>query len=198
MELREYFENKSGLGVIARSSAMQYKNTTKSLSQIGEELGVQYMLEGTIQWENLDDGSKRVRVNPELIHIENGTQIWSKPYVADFSSVFQLQSEIATQVATAMNVTLLADEQKSLQLKLTSNSDAYDYYLRGLDYFEDTFDQEQWVIARQMFEKAIELDPGFAAAYASLGQLHSDVYWFHYDRSEKRLNMALENIQISP
>ena len=194
-EITSRLSGLSGLGVIARSSAMQYKNTTKSLSQIGEELGVQYMLEGTIQWENSDDGSKRVRVNPELIQIENGTQIWSKPYVADFSGVFQLQAEIATQVATAMNVTLLADEEKSIQLKLTSNSDAYDYYLRGLDYFEDTFDKERWIIARQMFEQAIKLDPGFAAAYASLSQLHSDVYWFHYDRSDKRLKMALDNIQ---
>jgi len=194
-EITSRLSGLSGLAVIARSSAMQYKNTTKSLRQIGEELGVQYLLDGTIQWEDLGDGNKRVRVNPELIQIDNGTQIWSKPYIADFSDVFQLQADIATQVTAAMNITLLASEQKSLQLKLTSNSDAYDYYLRGLDYFEDTFELEQWFIARQMFEKAIELDPNFAAAYASLGQLHADYYWWHYDRSDERLNLARINVQ---
>jgi serine/threonine protein kinase/predicted Zn-dependent protease len=187
----------SGLGVIARSSAMQYKNTDKSIAKIGEELGVQYMLEGTVQWENLPDGNKRVRVNPELIQISNATQIWSKPYEADFSSVFKLQSEIATQVASAMDITLLKDEQKSIEQELTTNSEAYDYYLRGLDYHLDTYDLDLWRIAQQMYEKAIELDPQFAAAYARISNLHSDMYWFHFDRSENRLNKSLKAIEMA-
>jgi non-specific serine/threonine protein kinase len=194
-EITSRLSGLSGLGVIARSSAMQYKNTTKSIKQIGEELGVQYMLEGTVQWEHLPEGNKRVRVNPELIQISNATQIWSKPYEADFSSAFKLQSEIATQVASAMDITLLKDEQKSIEQELTINSEAYDYYLRGLDYHLDTYDIDLWQIAQQMYEKAIELDPQFAAAYARISNIHSDMYWFYYDRSETRLEKSLEAIE---
>ena len=201
-EITSRLSGLSGLGVIARSSAMQYKNTDKSIQQIGEELGVEYLLEGTVQWENLNNDNKRVRVNPELIQISNATQIWSKPYEADFSSVFKLQSEIATQVATAMNITLLSGEEKTIEQQLTTNSEAYDYYLRGLEYHLDTYDSEMWQIALQMYNRAIELDPQFAAAHARISDLHSDMYWFHYDRTENRLQMSREAIkkaeQINP
>jgi serine/threonine protein kinase/Tfp pilus assembly protein PilF len=194
-EITSRLSGLSGLGVIARSSAMQYKNSTKSIKQIGEELGVQYLLDGTIQWELLADGSKRVRVNPELIQISNATQIWSKPYESDFSSVFKLQSEIATQVASAMDITLLSGEEKSIEQELTTNSEAFDYYLRGLEYHLDTYDLELWQIAIQMYNRAIDLDPQFAAAFARISNLHSDMYWFHYDRTDNRLKMAWEAIQ---
>jgi serine/threonine protein kinase/Flp pilus assembly protein TadD len=192
----------SGLGIIARSSAMQYKNSTKSIKQIGEELGVEYLLDGTVQWELLPDGKKRVRVNPELIQIVNATQIWSKPYEADFSSVFKLQSEIATQVASAMDITLLQGERRSIEQELTANSEAYDYYLRGLNYYQDTYDIDLWRIAEQMYEKAIELDPQFAAAYARLSNIYSDFYWFYHDRTQKVLEKSWKYIekaeQINP
>jgi non-specific serine/threonine protein kinase len=201
-EITSRLSGLSGLGVIARSSAMQYKNSTKSIKQIGEELGVEYLLDGTIQWEPLPDGNKRVRVNPALIQINNATQIWSKPYEADFSSVFKLQSEIATQVASAMDITLLQGERQSIEQALTANSEAYDYYLRGLDYYQDTYDIDLWRIAEQMWEKAVELDPQFAAAYARLSNLYSDYYWFYYDRTQKTLDISRKYVkkaeQIDP
>jgi non-specific serine/threonine protein kinase len=194
-EITSRLSGLSGLGVIARSSAMHYKNTTRSIKQIGEELGVEYLLAGTIQWEILPDGNKRVRVNPELIQISDATQIWSKPYEADFSSVFKIQSEIATQVASAMDITLLQGERKSIEQELTSIPEAYDYYLRGLNYYVDTYDIDLWRIAEQMYEKALELDPQFAAAYARLSNLYSDFYWFHHDRSTGILDKSWEYIQ---
>jgi serine/threonine protein kinase/Tfp pilus assembly protein PilF len=182
----------SGLGVIARSSAMQYKNTTKSLHEISEELSVAYVLEGTIQWEENADGSRRVRVNPELIKIADETQVWSQPYEEDFSSVFKLQSDIATKVADALDITLLQTEKKSLGEELTKNSEAYDYYLRGLDYLSDTYDQNKYSIAEQLFQKAVELDPNFAAAFAALANYNLDMYWFHFDHTEERVKQAKE------
>jgi len=184
----------SGLGVIARSSAMQYKNTSKTLREIGEELGVDYVLEGTIQWEETADGSRRVRINPELIKIADETQVWSQPYEEDFSSVFKLQSDIATKVADAMDVTLVQSEKKSLQSKLTNNSEAYDYYLRGMDYISDTYDQNKYSIAEQLFQKAVELDPNFAAAFAALANYNLDMYWFHFDHTKARIEKAKENV----
>lgn len=184
----------SGLGVIARSSAMQYKNTSKTLHEIGDELGVDYVLEGTIQWEEEDNGKRRVRVNPELIKISDETQVWSQPYEADFSSVFKLQSDIATKVADALDITLVQAEKKSLQSELTDNSEAYDYYLRGLDYVSDTYDQKKYTIAEQLFQKAVELDPDFAAAYAALANYNIDMYWFHFDHTEERIEKAKKNV----
>ena len=94
-------------------------------------------IQGTVQWQQTSDGKKRVRVNPELIEIENATQIWSKPYEANFSSVFELQADIAATVAGALNLTLIKSEKQNLQDKITDNSEAYDLYLRALVYGED-------------------------------------------------------------
>jgi tetratricopeptide (TPR) repeat protein len=96
-----------------------------------------------------------------------------------------------------MDITLLQGEKKSIEQELTTNSEAYDYYLRGLEYHLDTYDLELWQIAIQMYKKAIELDPQFAAAYARLSNLHSDMYWFYYDRTESRLNLALDAIKMA-
>ena len=185
----------SGLGVIARSSAMQYKNTQKSLQQIGEELGVQYVLEGTIQWEQTGDGKKRIRVNPELINIENSTQMWSKPYEADFSSAFTLQTDIAATVADALNLNLIKSEQKSLEGTITNNSEAYDLYLKGVYFLQDISNEKNQRIAEEMLEKAIELDDKFAEAYASLSTVQSNMHWSYFDRSEENLEKSKANAQ---
>ncbi|MFQ5798380.1 MAG: protein kinase, partial [Bacteroidota bacterium] len=201
-EITSRLSGLSGLGVIARSSAMQYKKTTKTLKQIGDELGVAYVLEGTVRWETTPEGEKRVRVRPELIKVSDATQIWSQPYEAVFSGVFKLQSDIASQVANALGVTLLQPERESLEAKLTDNSEAYDFYLRGMDYFHRTSDERDLRIAEQMFQRAVELDPKFASAYAKISSLHSSMYWFYYDHTEERVLKAEETaeraLQIDP
>ncbi|MFB3041234.1 MAG: protein kinase, partial [Candidatus Poribacteria bacterium] len=184
----------SGLSVIARSSAMQYKNTTKSLQQIGEELNVDYVLEGTLRWEENEQGSKRIRVNPELIKIADATLVWSQPYEADFSSAFKLQADIARTVAEALNITLVKSERKSLLSELTNNSDAYDIYLRAIEY-QHTIDEKRYRIAEEWFRKAIALDNNFAAAYAKLSTVQSDMYWFYFERSEENLAKSKTNAQ---
>ncbi len=190
-EITSRLSGLSGLGVIARSSAMQYKKTTKPLKQIGEELGVGYILQGTIRWESAD-GTNRVRVNPQLISVADGTQMWSQPSEAVLASAFKLQSEIAAQVASALNVTLLQREKQSLESKLTENSEAYDYYLRGTEYVYRSTDERDFRIAEQMLQKAVELDPKFVAAYAKLGSIHSHIYWEFYDHSEERARKSRE------
>ncbi len=194
-EITSRLSGLSGLGVIARSSAMHYKNSNKTLVEIGEELGVQYVLEGTIRWEIRGDGSRRVRVNPELIKVRDATQIWSQPYEADFSSAFDLQSDIASQVARALDVNLLQAENRSLTEKLTQNSEAYDYYLRGMQFVNAGYDEQNFRIAEQMFRRAIELDPDFAAALAQLANVNVGMYWFHYDRNLTRVNQAREYLE---
>jgi serine/threonine protein kinase/Flp pilus assembly protein TadD len=196
-EITSKLSGLSGLGVIARSSAMQYKNTNKSLKQIGEELGVQYVLEGTVQWEKLPDGKKRIRVNPELISLENSTQIWSKPYEADFSNVFTLQTDIASTVAEALNLNLVKTERVSLKNMITNNSEAYDLYLKATYFSQDIITEKSQRIASEMLEKAIELDSNFAEAYARLSTVQSNMHWSYFIRSEENLLKSKANAEKS-
>jgi TolB-like protein/Flp pilus assembly protein TadD len=193
-EITSKLSGLSGLGVIARSSAMQYRNTPKSLKQIGEELGVQFVLEGTIQWEKLPDGRKRIRVNPELIDLETSTQLWSKPYEADFSSAFTLQSDIAATVAEALNLNLIKSEKKSLETT-TSNSEAYDLYLKAIYYSQDIINETNTRIAEELLERAIKLDNNFAEAYARLSTVESNMHWSYFVRTEENLKKSKANAE---
>lgn len=179
----------SGLKVIARSSAMQYKNTTKSLKQIGTELGVTYILQGTVRWETVD-GRTNVRVNPTLIRVEDGTQAWSESIESVLSSAFKLQSDIAGRVAGAMDVALAGTEKRSLETSLTENAEAYDLYLQAAEYSSRSMSRQDNDIAIRLLEQAVKIDPAFAAAYARMAKVHGSYYWFFYDRTEKRIEMA--------
>jgi TolB-like protein/Flp pilus assembly protein TadD len=182
----------SGLGVIARSSAMQYKNTDKPIKQIGEELGVGYILEGTIRWETVPGAENRVRINPRLIDVNDGTQMWSEPYEAALTGIFRLQADIAERVTNALDVVLLAEEKRTLEREPTSNPEAYDLYLRALEYYNRSIDQRDLTFAVQVLERAVGLDPAFAHAYSLLARSHASMYWQHYDRSSERAQKARE------
>ncbi|MFQ5640257.1 MAG: protein kinase, partial [bacterium] len=118
------------LGVISRTSITQYKQTDKTLQQIGEELGVGYVLEGTVRWDHSPDGPGRVRVTPQLIRVSDDTHLWSDRYNAVLTDIFQVQSDIAERVSEVMNVAVLASERRSLESIPTDNLEAYDAYLR--------------------------------------------------------------------
>jgi len=178
-----------GLGVIARTSAMQYKNTDKNIKQIGQELGVEYILEGTVRWQRSVEGPSRVRVTPQLIRVSDATHLWADVYDKDMTDIFQVQSGIAEQVVEALDITLLEPVRRVLESKPTDNLKAYDYYLRGNEYlFYRGYADAR--IAAQMYEKAVELDSTFALAYAQLSRAQVDLYWFYYDRTEECLTKA--------
>jgi TolB-like protein/predicted Ser/Thr protein kinase len=179
----------SGLGVIARQSAMQYKKTTKSIRQIGEELEVSYILQGTVRWENLG-GNEHVRVTPQLINVNEGTQVWSQASEKILSGSFKIQSEIAESVVQALDIKLALSEKQTLTADITKNADAYEYYLRGIAASNKSYNESDYKIAERMFLKAIDLDPGFSRAYAQLSRLHSSIYWEFFDHSESRVIKA--------
>jgi eukaryotic-like serine/threonine-protein kinase len=201
-EITSRLSGLSGLGVIARTSVMQYKKTTKTLQQIGSELGVEYVLQGTIRWGTAPEGGMRVRVNPALIKLSDATQVWSQPYDAVSTDVLKLQSDIATQVAGALGITLLQPERKSLEARPTENSEAYDAYLRGMAYFRRSYAQQDFRIGLEMFQKAVDLDPKFALAWAKLSESHSAMYWFYFDHTQEGLAKAKaavdEALRIDP
>jgi len=180
----------SGLGVIGRTSAIQYKNTNKTIREIGEELGVDYLLEGTVRWERVQEGESRVRVTPQLIKVSDATHVWTEPYEEALSGIFRLQADIAERVAAALEVTLLGAEREALEAEPTENLEAYDYYLRGIDYHRRGFLEREIQLGIRMFERAVELDSTFALAHAWLGFEHTGMYHLFYDRSAERLAQA--------
>jgi eukaryotic-like serine/threonine-protein kinase len=177
----------TGLKVIARSSAKQYKATQKPLRQIGEELGVGYVLEGTVRWERTGDSSSRVRVSPELIRVSDGTNVWARGYDAVMAGMFQVQSEIAQEVANALHVALAEPEKQAMAARPTANQEAYDYYLQGHAHLERDYSGPDLFRAVSLLEKAVALDSTFALAYADLARANDWLYWFYFDRTEERL-----------
>src|SRR2546427_474012 len=178
------------LGVIARTTAVQYKSTAKTIRQIGQELGVEYVLEGTGRWERSPAGSSRVRVSPQLIRVSDATHLWAHVYDEVLAGVFEVQSGIAQQVIDALDVALVEPERQALVAKPTNNVAAYDAYLRGNEYYNRGYEESSWRIAVGMYQEAIKLDPRFAQAYAQLSIVHSALFWFYFDRTDGRLAQA--------
>jgi len=191
-----------GLGVISRQSAIQYKKREKDTQQIAKELRVDYILEGTIQRERPSDPTSRVRIIPQLIRASDDTHVWAQTYDNDMNEVFQVQSDLAERVAQALDITLLEPERKALASRPTENMEAYDYYLRGDEYLYRGYLENNFRIAIQMYEKAIELDPTFALAYTRLARAHDKMYWLYHDHSEERLEMEKQAVnkafQLNP
>jgi non-specific serine/threonine protein kinase len=180
-----------GLGVIARTSVLQYKDTDKSIERIGDELDIDYILEGTVRWQKTGDGASRVRVTPQLIRVSDATHVWANVYDEPLTAVFDVQSDIATSVTRELNVALLEPDRRYVEARPTDDLEAYDFFLRGQEYFlrgENASTQ----IAAGMFEKAVERDPEFAEAYAMLSSAHFGIYWFGVDRTDERLALAAD------
>jgi serine/threonine-protein kinase len=194
----------SGLRVISRQSAVQYNGSDKTLQQIGEELSVEYVVEGTIRTDRAPDGSGQVRVTPQLIRVSDDAHLWTDRYTANLvpGEIFGVQEQIANQVAQALDVTLLEPERQHLAARPTDNQEAYDYYLRGIAYRRRSTNEDDTRIAIELFKRAAELDPNFAAAYAALSFAHAIMWWFFYDRSPERLAAAKaaadETLRLNP
>ncbi|UCE19254.1 MAG: protein kinase [Gemmatimonadota bacterium] len=179
-----------GLGVISRTSAFHYKQTDKTISQIGQELKVDYVLEGTVRWERIADGPSRVRVTPQLIRVSDDTHLWTERYDERLEQIFAVQSTIAEEVVKELNVTLLEPERQAMQAKPTENLEAYQAYLRAMSHWSQPgYDVERYGLAIEMFERAVELDSHFVLAYVELASAHGMLY-FYLDPSEERLAKA--------
>ena len=189
-EITSRLASVSELGVVSRTSADQYKGSSKSLRQIGQELGVGYVLEGSVRWEKSPDGSSRVRVTPQLIRVTDDRHLWADRYDAELADVFQVQSSIAEQVTSAMNLALDPTEKRTINERPTANTEAYDFYLRGLEYGNRGPEREDVRNSIEMFRRAVALDSNFAQAWAKLSSGRSSEYWFFYDRSEAALSEA--------
>jgi len=180
----------AGLTVTGRQSAKSYANTTKSPQQIAKELGVVYLLTGTVRWDRSSAGHNLVKISPQLLRASDGAQIWSEPYQDEVKGVFDIQGKVAARVAEALSIKLTQSDKQTLALRPTSDPDAYDYFLRGKKLGADSFRASDFLRGVALLERAVQLDRRFALAYASLGIAHLNVYWFHGDSSEHHLQAA--------
>ncbi len=182
----------SDLKVISRTSVMQYKQTNKNLRVIAQELGVATILEGSVQ-----RAKGRVRITAQLIDAESDDNLWTEQYNRELTDVFAIQRDVAEQIVAALEATLTPAERGRIELRPTQSVQAYDYYLRGMDYLNRSFAKENVRLASQMYEKAIELDTSFALAYARLSAMNSLAFWNegppdHLVKAKEALDRAIK------
>jgi TolB-like protein/cytochrome c-type biogenesis protein CcmH/NrfG len=167
------------LKVAARSSAFQYKAGSGDVRKIGEDLGVSTVLEGSVR-----KADERVRITAQLVSTTDGYHLWSKTFDGNLEDVFAFQDEIATAIAGALNATI-SHVQSAISTTSTKDVLAYEYYLRGRQYFK-RFRKVDIENARQMFRQAIDIDPDFAAAWAGYADCHSFLVMYVDPRAEYR------------
>ena len=180
------------LKVISRTSVMEYKNTTKKLKEIAKELGVAHILEGSIQRAN-----GRVRVVGQLIDANTDEHLWAETYDKKESDIFELQSDVAIEIANALKTELTDEVKARISEKLTESTIAYEYYLKGNMYESAGHSKENLFAAISEYERAVAIDPDFAEAHAQIGKMHAHVKWYRYDLSDTRLEMSKQSIDRS-
>jgi len=187
----------SGLFVIARNSTFTYKGKPVKVQQVAEELGVRYVLEGSVR-----KAGETVRINAQLVDATTGHHLWAERFDGALGDIFALQDRFTRKIVAALALRLTADEEKRLTSRYTDNVEAYDAYLKGREHFI-AGTPEDFVKAVGYYEKAIELDPGFSPAHAGLASVYTTVLSRNLtkelgwpdagSRVEKHLQMAMKN-----
>ncbi len=176
------------LKVISRTSVRQYRAGTRNLREIGQELGVAYILEGTVR-----RAGDRVRINAQLIDARTDLHIWNDTYDREITDLFAFQSELARRITFALRANLSPREKESLQMHPTADLAAYELFLRARDLFRWSGSgdpRENGECALRLLGEALERDPQFALAHCLASRVHGELYWFGYDRSRARLTQA--------
>ena len=178
------------LKVISRTSMQQYQSKPDNLSEIAKQLGVANILEGSVQ-----KAADHVRVNVQLINAQTDSHLWADTYDRKLTDIFGVESDIAKRIAESLQAKLTGHEEQALALKLTNNPAAYDLYLRGLSF--EARSTALWEAAG-FYERAVQLDPNFALAWARLSRANADIYFDQRDTTPGRrdaVKRALENAQ---
>jgi len=167
--------------VRSRTSTDQYRNSKKSIKVIGDELNVNYLVEGSVQREG-----NNMKIWVQLIDTKADEHLWSNDYTREISieQIFSLQSEIARSIATALKAVLTQEEIENIEKRPTENLDAYNYYLQANYFYFRGNSAQNYRTAIELYEKATELDPEFASAYSRIGICYLAQYWMYTDRSE--------------
>jgi serine/threonine protein kinase/Flp pilus assembly protein TadD len=171
------------LRVAARTSSFAFKGKNEDIGDIGRKLKVATVLEGSVR-----KAGNRLRVTAQLVNVADGYHLWSERYDRQLEDVFEIQDEIAGNIVRALRVVLSDQEKRAIEKAPTENVQAYDYYLRGRQFFHQ-FRRTGIQFARRMFERAIEIDPNYALAYAGVADCCSFLYMY-WDGSKANLESA--------
>ena len=185
------------LKVISRTSTQQYQSKPGNLREIAKQLGVANILEGSVQ-----KVADQVRVNVQLINAQTDSHLWADTYDRKLTDIFGVESEIAKRIAESLQAKLTGREEQALAVKPTNNPEAYDAYLRGLAFdarYAPRYSSDLMRKAVDFYERAVQLDPNFALAWARLSRANADLYFNCDDttRTARRdaAKRALENAQ---
>jgi adenylate cyclase len=171
-----------GLHVPARTSCFAFRGVSLDAREIGKRLGVETLLDGSIR-----KAGRRVRINVQLIDARNGYQLWSERFDREIEDIFAIQDEIARSVLESLGLALTEREEFRFLKPSTTNIEAYEFYLRGRKLYHK-WTRQSVKFARQMFERAVRIDPGFAAAWAGLANTYVDL--FRWGRNAQDLEAA--------
>ncbi len=171
------------LRVASRTSAFAFKGKNEDIGEIGRKLKVATVLEGSVRKAGL-----KLRVTAQLVNVADGYHLWSERYDRQLEDVFAIQDEIADNIVKALRVMLSEEEKRAIEKAPTENVEAYDYYLRGRQFFHQ-FRRTGIQFARRMFERAIEIDPNYALAHAGVADCCSFLYMY-WDGSRANLDSA--------
>jgi adenylate cyclase len=178
------------LFVIARNSTFTYKGKPVKVQQVAEELGVRYVLEGSVR-----KGGDKIRITAQLVDALTGRHLWAKRYDRNLSDIFAVQDELTKEIITAMQVKLTEGEQVQAAARGTNNLEAYLKCLQSREYAHRV-NPESVALAIQLAEEAIALDPEYATAYYALGKAHIVAVWVRASKSPKQsLGKAMESLQ---
>jgi adenylate cyclase len=164
----------SDFAVIARSSAFQYKGKAIDVRQVGRELGVRYVLEGSVRRDD-----KRIRITAELIDATNGAHRWADRYDRELKDAFAVQDEVVRRLVSVLQIRVVEAEAERALMKPPAAWEAYDYYLRGAEAWATGFAQRpmsSFYEARRCLERSIAIDPGYARAHAMLARTYTYTY----------------------
>ena len=172
----------SGLRVIARQTAIQYKGSTRSAREIAEELDVDYVLEGTVRTDRAPDGSGQVRITPQLIRASDESHLWSEAKTVDLvpGEIFRIQAEVAERIAQSMNVVLLEPEREELAARPTESLEAYERFLKG-NYYLAKRTASGFRTAVVEYEASSRADPGFIQPLSRAGYTYAMLLGWGWD-----------------
>jgi serine/threonine protein kinase/cytochrome c-type biogenesis protein CcmH/NrfG len=194
-ELTNSLAKISHLDVASRTSAFKYRESDLDIREIGHQLGVATVLEGSVR-----KAGDTLRITAQLISIADGYHIWSESYDREVKDVFAIQDEIAQNIVQALEVTLTSEERQSIQSPATTDVEAYDYYLRGRRFYYQ-YRRKAIELALQMFTLAIKHDPSYALAYAGIADCCAFLF-LYADRSAESLRKAdqasLRALELNP
>ena len=174
-----------GLGVVSRTSVFAYKGKSLDVRRIGEQLNVASVLEGSVR-----KAGDQLRITAQLVNVVDGYHLWSERYDRKMADVFAIQDEIAENIMRTLRVMLSEDERRAMARPPTADVRAYDFYLRGRQFFHQTR-RKSLEFAREMFNRAIEIDPAYALAYAGVADCNSLLHMY-YPTTETSLGQADE------